>query len=688
MESTKYQTDRHYSVGTDNKPDLKEQIAKVHGVDCRQRQFVSDLEKMLGDEKEYRKASKKFKSYVRYHVNTPQNADELTDEFINSGYITALERLRAQNSAKDLDYFGDYAKAHNMTLPQAVLFGPNGTAREALRQWRRSESLRGQHHTRHKPQNKYMAEAYDKAFNNTSRLPRSEGKKGEAEDMDIDSDHSRLPDGIESQIVKAFGRERQLYMTDWYKGTKRLSGDLPYQIVEAMATELLAKPDSCSRLGTSGSELEKIIEDANENGEDSFAELYDLSGRDNTALKNAWNDARGILNNYADKLWQKRETYSHAIERKKAKNMPGTIYLNNGRYYWLPKKGEKALPLIPKKENNRIPGSLVKNNPGGYFWYMPHHNFRRRLVPEGEKTAVKDLKTAKRLQQQQWQSIQRYEPQLAEKIMKIRKWGTATKHKPTAVKIAKKLWGEMQENDPDAVARIYSDKRTELTRPDVDSVWPSWQEEKNRLSQLENDPKIPIVYQNQGIRDEWEYGLKVPGGLEKTVEKIKNVDWLKKDAMLVFDDNSPAASKQIAIQSNGRDWANRQHEQNKRYCIQGSTSIDKDSGRFRIDIYQPGFNDNSVLTEEIYHIVFGIMRHTNPAIYKSTQRWHDRELKNGTDPTCTIEEAFACQMVSEETGTQTSLPRNVVKYARKIFSDKNCVDDAVIKEVKANWPYH
>ena len=103
MESTAYQTDRHYSVGTDGKTGLKERIADVHGHDSRQTRFISELEKMLGDEEQYSRAKQKFKTYVRGHMSVPKNADGLIDEFINSGYITALERLRAPKSQSDLD---------------------------------------------------------------------------------------------------------------------------------------------------------------------------------------------------------------------------------------------------------------------------------------------------------------------------------------------------------------------------------------------------------------------------------------------------------------------------------------------------------------------------------------------------------------------------------------------------------
>ena len=45
-----------------------------------------------------------------------------------------------------------------------------------------------------------------------------------------------------------------------------------------------------------------------------------------------------------------------------------------------------------------------------------------------------------------------------------------------------------------------SDKRPEIAKPDVDVVWPSWTEQKDRLALMENEPQMPIVYPKQGLR--------------------------------------------------------------------------------------------------------------------------------------------------------------------------------------------
>ena len=101
----------------------------------------------------------------------------------------ALERLRSPGSENDLDFYKDYATSHGMTQPQALLFGPNGTARQAFARWRTEELLRGQHRSDYKPENKQMAKIYDKAAINTRSLPEVKNKKGDTKQIDIASDN-------------------------------------------------------------------------------------------------------------------------------------------------------------------------------------------------------------------------------------------------------------------------------------------------------------------------------------------------------------------------------------------------------------------------------------------------------------------------------------------------------------------
>lgn len=495
---------------------------------------VSQLEAMLADSSASSEASRKFETFIRHQMPGPYRGERLVDEFINSGYLITLERLRRPNSARDLDFYERYATGHGTSVPAAMLFGPNGSAREAFSQWRIAQALKGQHRSRYRPADDHMAEAFDAAVMNTHGLPQTVDHHGEIRPLDIRAECSRLPVGIEGQIAKAFGREPQLYSSGWYKGTKRLGGDLPYRILEAMAVEILAKHSNQrgDDSHTHQSILEKIVEEANEAGRDAFLALYEAPGAGGQDCRYAWDQARRILNDRAERLWRGRCRPDRPIARSVERGLPGTVYLNNGRYYWLPKQGYKPLALVPKKANDRLPGSLLKNEPGGYFWWIPSLRFRRRMVPQGQKCATKDLKTAQRLQRQMWRQVQQDEPGLAEKIKGMRKWGAATRHKPTAYRLARRSWDQMRREDPLTAERILTNGSARTSQPDIDAVWPSWDQQLARISSLRNQPTLPIIYSRQGLHEEWKHGLRPPKGLEAMVEKIKEVDWMVRDTML------------------------------------------------------------------------------------------------------------------------------------------------------------
>ena len=392
-----YSSREYYSVGIDSGLGLKEKIEHVHGADSQQVSLIGELEDFLKDTQSYQQAANKFRGYVKNKAKAYNNSDELVDELVNAGYIKTLQQLSYPNSGKELDYFKDYAETHDITLPQAVLFGPNGSARKALKEYQRDEMLRGQHCKTTKPANLEMAKMYDEATGNTQSLPNIIDKQGNYETIDIAEDKGKLPLGIEGLAGQVFGREKALRRQNTYKGTQRLKGDLPYQVLEAMAVEVLAKqtnyqPDIPS------SKLEQVIEKANMSGKEVFSELsYSI---DDKILKSAWNEARKKINDYALDLWKERNGFDQECIKYVEKELPGTVHLNGTRYYWRPKRGEAKYSLVTEKEKNKLPGCLSKRKTGGYVWMMPHIKFQRNLVPKGQKYATKDLKTARRLQKQ------------------------------------------------------------------------------------------------------------------------------------------------------------------------------------------------------------------------------------------------------------------------------------------------
>jgi len=165
---------------------------------------------------------------------------------------------------------------------------------------------------------------------------------------------------------------------------------------------------------------------------------------------------------------------------------------------------------------------------------------------------------------------------------------------------------------------------------------------------------------------------------------MQKIDWIVENCILVLDGNSPAACRDMAIQSRGEKWYTEIKQQGKRAVICGSASIDKNTGRIKITIYDQGINESRVLTEEIFHIIFEIIRHTSPKTFASIEKWFSRRSKKSLDPTWQMHEAFAELMVQEtQSAGSTDLPRCAVSYAQNIFSTNKIVPASTMKKVTA-----
>ena len=207
--------------------------------------------------------------------------------------------------------------------------------------------------------------------------------------------------------------------------------------------------------------------------------------------------------------------------------------------------------------------------------------------------------------------------------------------------------------------------------PKIDKVWPTWAEQKARLEFMDEKPGIPVIGQ---------YAETEP--LKPIVKHLQNIDWLANICMVVFDDNSPLALPEIAIQSRGKEWYAEIKKQGKRPVIRGATSIDQETGRIRITIFAQEFRKSQVLIEEVYHIIFEVTRHKSPKTFELIKKWYSSRLQKDFDPTWHIPEAFAEQMVQEEEFPgSTDLPRRVVKYAQKAFSRAHNVPELVLEKI-------
>jgi hypothetical protein len=520
-----------------------------------------------------------------------------------------------------------------------------------------------------------------------------------------------------------------------YTGAQRLSGDTPFQIIED-AVDVLIQEDSSPLSQTEKARYTHIVEKANQQGIDPFHAAYEALPT--AALQQCWDMARQWLYDYSLSLWEtqnelwliegkrtpasgvvRRPTKAAAPELKRA--VPGTIYLNNGRYWWLVKNKMKPRPLIDPKSKKKVPGTIFQEG-GRYYWVIGGVLGRQRLVPQGEKFSTRDRATAEQIAHQKWQQLRKENPSLAAYILSRRRAeGLATKDRSLAEKIRARLWRQIQRDDPELAAKILQDNRPKAKDhwyahvgagatqrhigsyaskaeaqaayarafeatygypagynvqciPKLDRVWPSWQEEEVRLRRMAERRRMPVICQSHDAE------LLTP-----MLHKMQRVDWLVGHVMVVFDDESPVASPDIAIQSRGAAWYEQARSEGKHLVVCGCAQMDPDTRRIRITIYRPGFATRQVLLEEVYHIGLKILCCRSPHTFAALQQWYRGQLAQGGDPTLSLADMFASMMARQDTGVRTKLPFGVVRSARKLLSPSSHVPSSVMQRVITRW---
>jgi hypothetical protein len=569
----------------------------------------------------------------------------------------------------------------------------------------------------------------------TGNWPISTNEYGEEVPLEVMDEQGYLPEGITEALHDMWRRNPALRD---YTGTNRLSGDIPFQIIEDVLDVLVKKKFSPLNI-IDRARYNKIVEQANNLGIDPFYAVYKNLFTDKNKLRLIWDKARKLLYEYSIMLWESQNELclaegkrapaagvvykpkKNAVSNIKKKSLPGTIYLNNGRYYWIVAGKMKPRPLIDPKSKPRFPGTIFKNG-NRYYWIIQGLLKRQRLIPRGEKFSAQDRVVAEKIVYNKWRIIKIQDPQRAAEILRrTRSQGLATKDRATAEKIASRLWKQIKRNEPELAAKILKDNRPKAkdhwhaqivadgkhrfvgsfkTRveaqaayagefekvfgyptgynvqsiPKIDKVWPSWEEEKVRLNQMDGHPRMPVIGQSMQASP-----------LAPMIERMQKIDWLVGNTILVLDDNSLEACADIAVQSRGEKWYTELKKQGKRAVIRGSASIDRDTNRIKITLYNQAFESKCVLAEEIYHIGFKIIRHSEKQALDEIQRWYEHQLQNGDDPTFSAADMFSTKMALEESGITTSLPRTLVKHAQRIFSPASTVPASVMEEVKANW---
>jgi hypothetical protein len=166
---------------------------------------------------------------------------------------------------------------------------------------------------------------------------------------------------------------------------------------------------------------------------------------------------------------------------------------------------------------------------------------------------------------------------------------------------------------------------------------------------------------------------------------MQKVDWLVGRVLVAFDDESPVASPDIAIQSRGVAWYEQVRNQGKHLVVCGSAYVDPDTRRIRIIIYKPGFGTSQVLMEEIYHIGLKILFYQSHRLFAAIRRWYRSQLATGCDATLSLADMFASTMAAEETGVRTSRPPGVVSAAQKLLCPTSHIPTSIMQRLITHW---
>ena len=336
-----------------------------------------------------------------------QMAEEFIDELINDGYIRCLKSMTVPSGKAYVAFAQSYAASHNMPVAAALLFSPSGGARMALRYFLTAEKSHGQHRPvistdcmSHTAKNQWLAAG------KTINWPMVT-HDGNEEDLDMSESQGKLPEGIRDVLSELWRRNPALR---GYTGTNRLSGEIPFQIVED-AVDIIFHGASVPTVIKI--RYNQIIEAANLQGIDPFFAVSTQLFSCKDQLRPYWDRARTMLYEYSLILWEEQNkewltngsrsaaggvtcrSRKDSTRKPLKQSLPGTIYLNNGRYYWVVRNKMKPVALVDDRNKRKLPGT-IGNCQGRYFWVVPGLLKRQRLVAKGEKFSTPDRTTAEK----------------------------------------------------------------------------------------------------------------------------------------------------------------------------------------------------------------------------------------------------------------------------------------------------
>jgi hypothetical protein len=195
--------------------------------------------------------------------------------------------------------------------------------------------------------------------------------------------------------------------------------------------------------------------------------------------------------------------------------------------------------------------------------------------------------------------------------------------------------------------------------------WPEWSEEKEAVRGYKEERVVEVIGD-------------VPQAHQKLIKQIAKSKFAQDNVSIEYDDQEVMAHEEQARQSIGDVKYEANRARGSTHFVAGSTYFDRNRGRVRITIYRLGQRSARILAEELHHVSFNVIRAGMRGAFREIERWYQKGLKEGSDPSVDLEEAFAKKM-SEETVRpgKTDLPAVVIDLANGIWSGQVTVPKKV-----------
>jgi hypothetical protein len=272
-------------------------------------------------------------------------AREFMDELFSGGYIRALQFMATERGAKYVSFATEYANGYLAPLGASLLFGPKGGATMELLHFLAAERIHGMHRHGTAPNPLFSKETrkiwYD--AEKTGNWPVIRDEKGEEVPLDVAEEQGCLPDGAATALREMWRRNPALRD---YTGSNRLSGDIPYQIIEDVIDVMIQRRflplDKVDK-----ARYDRIIEEANKQGIDPFYAVYRNLFANKDRLRRYWNRARKWLYEYSMLLWESQNELWLAEGKRVPAN--GAVYRPQEDHCFQIKKKEHTRHDLPQQ---------------------------------------------------------------------------------------------------------------------------------------------------------------------------------------------------------------------------------------------------------------------------------------------------------------------------------------------------